>query len=269
MVSIKVYIKASTGSTATMLAKDVANTLSKGCDVPVSYKVSTISRDVYKITWFYYDLPGVSQFVNTVRRELAIAEDDFEYDVNGLPILPTNNADTINPEVVIKNWVDSGKFDLMAKMYYGLTTESKLYIKSMKKESTGRNARDYERIFGKPVENNDKVITMTIRVKQLADINKTSDTDWNVKCIDELFRYYKVYDGSKKVKLPEDELHQLYDILTYNSVTKRRNTINIIPKANRNVDDVVSTIDAFIDKYYPDIQYDLSISGDKIVITVE
>lgn len=133
----------------------------------------------------------------------------------------------------------------MAKMYYGLTTE------------------------GKPVENNDKVITMTIRVKQLADINKTSDTDWNVKCIDELFRYYKVYDGSKKVKLPEDELHQLYDILTYNSVTKRRNTINIIPKANRNVDDVVSTIDAFIDKYYPDIQYDLSISGDKIVITVK
>lgn len=69
VVSIKVYIKASTGSTATMLAKDVANTLSKGCDVPVSYKVSTISRDVYKITWFYYDLPGVSQFVNTVRRE--------------------------------------------------------------------------------------------------------------------------------------------------------------------------------------------------------
>jgi hypothetical protein len=57
--------------------------------------------------------------------------------------------------------------------------------------------------------------------------------------------------------------------LTYNSVTKRRNTINIIPKANRNVDDVVSTIDAFIDKYYPDIQYDLSISGDKIVITVK
>lgn len=265
---MKIYVKASTGSTATVLAKDVAATLSKICDVPVKYKVATVSRDTYKITWYYYYLPGASKFVNSVRTQLAIEEDNFEYDVNGLPIMPADVENTIGPNVLIKDWVDSGKFDIMAKLYYGLTVASNLYIKSMPKEATGSNARAYERAFGHPIETDDKVFTITLRVKQVSDVNKTSDVDWNVKCIDSLFRYHKVYDGGKKIRIPNDEITQLNDLLKYNSVTKRKNTISLVPKVNRNIEDVSSIIDAFINKYYPEMQYNLSISNDNIIITL-
>lgn len=266
---MKLYVKAaSTGSTATMLAKDVADTLRKICKTSVNYKVATLGRDTYKITWYYYYLPGVSKFVNSLRTQFAIEEDDFEYDVNGLPIMPADVENTIGPDVLIENWVNSGKFDIMAKLYYGLAVASNLYIKSMPKEATGSNARAYEKAFGHPIETDDKVFTMTLRVKQVADVNKTSDVDWNVKCIDSLFRYHKVFDGDKKVRIPNDEITQLNDLLEYNSVTKRKNTISLVPKANKNIEDVSSIIDAFIDKYYPEMQYDLSISNDTIIITL-
>lgn len=283
---IRIKLNCAAKSAASTFANDIATMLTKNSGYKIKAKVAIASRDVYKITWYYNDEAGASDFISEVKDKLAIIDDDFEYDVNGLPILPSadyNNKRSIQPDSVMKNWSSDSSFKLFCANY-GLKLTKPLHVTKQREELTGSNARAWEEATGEKIESSNFLHFITGYFEQVSQVNQTTDRDWIIKCIDMLFRYGKIYENNKKKYIEDADAYLLRDNGVRN-IYKRKGSFIIAsndhwvengkyeptPMSDADAKKVADTAYKILDKYYPEfLDYcDIQITDGLVYITVK
>lgn len=261
-------------------ADKVSELLSNVSIFSISAKVATTSRDLYKITWWYNDNANSADFVAYVKDRENYENDTFDYDVSGLPILQRDvvrDKAKIQPDTIMKQWEESGKFKVFCAMY-GVKLVKPLQLTKKREELTGSNARAWERATGKKLESDNFIHFITGYFEQAVSQYQTSDRDWNIKCIDTLLKYHKVFQNGKKVYINDEDLAPDSPLRHAESI-KKKNTFyigsfrewqssNLKPLDNPDV--VANDVRKLIGRYYPEIlkSCDISIDNGIVVITV-
>ena len=287
---LKLKINCAQGSAARELANKISDALSKLTVFPVEAKLAIMGRDTYKITWYYNDNTSAGKFAAELRdlfsQEEAIENDTLEYDVEGNPVMECKNCEDFTkksqrkPDDILNNWENSGKLKSLCAMY-GLKITKPIHYTSKREQLTGSNARDWERITGEKLISNNFIHFMTGYFEQVVDAYQNSDTDWVAKCLDNLFRYHKVFSGKKKVYLDRDDSDRLSAVMGWDGISKKKNTFVLggekVKKGSKWVslplkdpNETVKVINEIIKKYYPDFvgKYDIEPKDDFVYVTV-
>ena len=282
---IRIKLNCAANSIARTFADDIANMLTKNSGYTVQAKVSVTSRDVYKITWYYNDNVGLSDFISEVKDTLAIEEDNFEYDVNGLPILPSADLAKkrdIYPDVVLKNWSSNSSFKLFCANY-GLKLAKPLHVTKQREEVTGSNARAWEAASGQKIKSQNFLHFITGYFEQVSQVNQTTDRDWMIKCIDMLFRYNKIYVDNKKKYIDDADSDMLYNANAREMFKKKGSFIitktshwengksEPIPMSDTDAKKAADAAYTVLDKYYPEFMNycDIQVNDGLVYITVK
>lgn len=282
---IRIKLNCAANSAARTFANDISNMLTQNSGYKVQAKVSVTSRDMYKITWYYNDNAGLSDFISEVKDTLAMEEDDFEYDVNGLPILPSADLAKkrdIYPDVVLKNWSADSSFKLFCANY-GLKLAKPLHVTKQREQVTGSNARAWEEATGEKIESSNYLHFITGYFEQVSQVNQVTDRDWMIKCIDTLFRYRKIYENNKKKDVDTADAYLLRDN-GVREVFKKKGSFIITrtsqwengkwkptPMSDADAKKVADTVYKVLDKYYPEIidYCDIQVNDGLVYITVK
>ena len=277
---IKLRINCSERSSAREFADKVSSMLSANSLFNVNAKVANVGRDTYKITWWYNDNKGPGHFLAEVKDEIALAEDDFEYDVSGLAITNRDKArskENVQPDTVMKRWEEAGKFRIFCAMY-GLRPTKPLHLTKKREELTGSNARAWERATGEKLISDNFIHFITGYFEQTVSQYQTNDQDWNVKCIDNLLKYHKVFQNGKKVYVSQEDLPADSPLRDTESMKKKNKfyigsfrewqSSNLKPL--KNPDGVANDLRRIISKYYPEMlnSCDISIDNGIVIVTV-
>lgn len=277
---LKLRINCSERSSAREFADKVSDMLSANSLFTVTAKIANVDRNVYKITWWYNDNKSARMFAAEVKDEMALAEDDFEYDVSGLAITNRDKAkakENVQPDAVMKQWEASGKFKFFCAMY-GLQPTKPLHLSKKREELTGSNARAWERATGEKLISDNFIHFITGYFEQAVSQYQINDQDWNVKCIDTLLKYHKVFQNGKKVYISGEDL-SADSPLRHAETIKKKNKFYIGSfrewqssnlKPLENPDEVVADVKKLIGKYYPEIlkSCDIRVDNGIVVITV-
>lgn len=277
---IKLHINCSERSSAREFADRLSYLLSANSLYTVTAKIANVGRDAYKITWWYNDNKGPGHFAAEVKDEIAFEEGDFEYDVSGLAITNRDKAkakENVQPDVLMKQLEASGKFKIFCAMY-GLRPTKPLHLTKQREEMTGSNARAWERSTGKKLESDHFIHFITGYFEQTVSQYQTGDQDWNIKCVDALLRYQKVFQNGKKVYIDQED-RTVDNPLHYTDIMKKKNKFYIgYPgewkssnmKPLKNPDAVANAAKELIGKYYPEIleSCDIGVDNGIVVITV-
>lgn len=277
---LKLHLNCAERSSAREFADKISKMLSANSLFTVTAKIANVDRNIYKITWWYNDNRTPGMFVARIKDYIAQEEDNFEYDVSGLAITNRSKAkakENVQPDVIMKQWEDSGKFKLFCAMY-GLQPTKPLHLSKKREELTGSNARALERATGEKLISDNFVHFITGYFEQAVSQYQTSDQDWNIKCIDTLLKYHKIFQNGKKVYIDDEDLPTNSPLRRADSM-KKKNTFyigspgewkssNLKPLDNPNV--VADEVKRIIGKYYPEIlkSCDIIVDDGIVVITV-
>lgn len=287
---LKLKINCAQGSAARELANQISNTLSKLTVFKVEAKLAIIGRDTYKITWYYNDNASAGRFVAQLRdlfaQDEAIENDTLEYDVAGNPVFECKNCEDFTeksqrkPDEILNNWENSGKLKSFCAMY-GLKMSKPIHYTSKREQLTGSNARDWERITGEKLISDNFIHFMTGYFEQVVDAYQSSDTDWVAKCLDNLFRYHKIFSGKKKVYIDNVDSDRLSAVTGWDGISKKKNTIILggeqikkgskwVSRPLKDPNETAKVASELIKKYYPDFvgKYTIEPKDDFVYITV-
>ena len=288
---LKLKINCAQGSAARELANKISDSLSKLTVFDVEAKVAITGRDTYKITWYYNDNTSAGAFAAAMRdmfaQEEAIENDTLEYDVEGNPVTECKNCEDFTekskrkPDVILNNWETSGKLKAFCAMY-GMKMTKPIHYTAKREQLTGSNARDWERITGEKIISENFIHFMTGYFEQAVDAYQTSDTDWVIKCLDNLFRYNRVFSGNKKVYIDKDDSDRLSAVMGWDGISKKKNTIILggikimkgskwVSQPLKDPNETAQVVDDLIKKYYPDFvgKYNIEPKDGFVYITAQ
>ena len=268
-------------------ADKVSELLSHASVFQVSAKVSTTGRDLYKITWWYNDGLGAADFVAYMKDWENYENDSYDYDVSGLPIMQRDvvrDKAKIQPDAVMKQWEESGKFKVFCAMY-GVKLVKPLYLTKKREELTGSNARAWERATGKKAISDNFMHFITGYFEQTVNQYQTADSDWAIKCVDSLLRYGRVFKDNKKVYIDDadrEALNKALDGMLYNygTIARKKNVFYIgtagewksspLQPLKSNPENGIRVLKSVLAKYYPDIAKSctFAVEDGKVKITV-
>lgn len=257
-------------------ANAVTKLINRNCSFKVCCKVQVQGKDIYKLTWYYNDDLRSESFLDQMDELDAFENDDFEYDVEGNVILPSDTHRRMRenkptPSEFMRALDESGRFRFLC-LNYGLQQKKPIKF-------TERTSDYVDRILPLTDEGGSyTVYFITCYVEQTVSQQQVGDEEWMMKCLEYLLRYHKVYKNDKRVYIDEREAWYQYMPSTV-KVTKHANVITIQkrsigrqgnnPDVWENTDDSVEFLRTLIHKYYPDLLDHLVFDTNESSIIIE
>lgn len=240
-------------------------------------KTTVTGKNVYKITWYYNDNTATSRFLAYMNDRKSYDNDSYEYDVQGLPILQQDavrQKENIQPDELMKQWEDSGKFKIFCAMRR-MKIVKPLHFMKQKEEVHGSNVRDYERITGKKYESGNLMHFITGYFEQTVSQYQTGDSDWKIKCVENLVRYGKIFKDNKKIAIPEG--NEDFSREKAKEISRKKNVSTISGfrtwktdpiKPLKDPEGYIQSTKELISKYYPDLVDSCIFSNDNGVVKI-